>query len=112
MSEKTKPAKTATSKAKTSDKAIIEPTTINPIDVTKEPLSSDKVDEYLIKAVYSVANPSGWARLAAVGEYLRTYTPIDYHDYNFLKLQAFLKSRKLFEFKEEKGHPILRVMPK
>lgn len=103
-----------TKKRNTTDnlKTIIEPTTINPVEITKENLTSDKVDEYLIKSVQSLANPSGWARIAAIGAYLQTYTPIDYRDFNYPKLQAFLKSRKLFEFKEEKGHPILRVIPK
>lgn len=91
-------------------KTIIEPMTISPVEVTKETLTHEKVDEYLIKAVQSVANASGWARIAAVGSYLQTYTPLDYKEFNFPKLQAFLKSRKLFEFKEEKGHPILRVL--
>lgn len=99
-------------KQKHLDQAKIEPATINPVDVPKEPLTGDVVDAYLIKAVQSVANPQGWARIAAVGSYLSTYTPIDYRDYNFPKLQGFLKSRKLFEFKEEKGHPILRILLK
>lgn len=97
---------------KSTVKTVIEPMTISPVELTKENLSSDKVDEYLIKSVQSVANPNGWARIAAVGSYLQTYTPIDYKDFNFPKLQAFLKSRKLFEFSEEKGHPILRVLQK
>jgi len=91
-------------------KTIIEPMTISPVKVSKENLTSDKINEYLIKAVQSVANATGWARIAAVGSYLQTYTPIDYKEFNHLKLQAFLKSRKLFEFKEEKGHPILRFI--
>ena len=92
-------------------KTIIEPMTISPVKVSKENLTNDKINEYLIKAVQSVSNATGWARIAAVGSYLQTYTPIDYKEFNHLKLQAFLKSRKLFEFKEEKGHPILRVIP-
>lgn len=92
--------------------SVIEPMTISPVEVTKEKLTSDKVDEYLIKSVQSVSGSNGWARIAAVGAYLQTYTPIDYKEFNFPKLQAFLKSRKLFEFGEEKGHPILRVLQK
>jgi hypothetical protein len=94
------------------DHTKIETAQINPIEVSKEQLTGDIVDAYLTKAVQSVAEPSGWARIAAVGSYLRTYTPIDYRDYNFPKLQGFLKSRKLFAFKEDKGHPILRIIPK
>jgi hypothetical protein len=93
-------------------KTVIEPMTISPVEVAKEKLTSDKVDEYLIKSVQSVSGSNGWARIAAVGSYLQTYTPIDYKEFNFPKLQAFLKSRKLFEFGEEKGHPILRVIQK
>lgn len=93
-------------------KTVIEPMTISPVEVTKEKLTSDKVDEYLIKSVQSVSGSNGWARIAAVGAYLQTYTPIDYKKFNFPKLQAFLKSRKLFEFGDEKGHPILRVIQK
>lgn len=97
---------------KPSVKTVIEPMTISPVELTKENLSSEKVDDYLIKSVQSVAGPNGWARIAAVGSYLQTYTPIDYKKFNFPKLQAFLRSRKLFEFKEEKGHPILRALQK
>ena len=99
-------------KNKNADEVIIKPATINRIEISKEALTKEKVDEYLLKAVQSSANPTGWARIAAVGSYLHTYTSVDYRDFNFPKLQAFLKSRKLFEFKEEKGHPILRVLPK
>ena len=94
------------------DNTTIAAATISPVEVHKEKLTSDIVDAYLIKAVQSVSNPAGWARLAAIGSYLHTYTPIDYRDYNFPKLLGFLKSRKLFEFKEEKTHPILRIIPK
>lgn len=110
-SKKTESTQKST-KLKKDDNTKIEVTSINRVDVPKEQLTSDIVDAYLIKAVQSVANTNGWARIASVGLYLRTYTPIDYRDYDFPKLQAFLKSRKLFEFKEEKSHPILRVIPK
>jgi hypothetical protein len=100
------------SKVPKTDPAKIKPATIKPVDVPKEQLTSDIVDAYLLKAVQSVAKPNGWARIASVGLYIRTYTPIDYRDYNFPKLQGFLKSRKLFEFKAEKGHPILKIIPK
>lgn len=109
----TKPAKGKQKiKEKTIVKTIIEPMTISPVELAKENLSSDKIDEYLIKSVQSVSSTNGWARIAAVGSYLQTYTPINYKEFNFHKLQAFLKSRKLFEFSEEKGHPILRVLQK
>lgn len=106
---KTKPTR---KKPSNLSKTVIEPTTISPVEKAKEDLTSDQVDEYLIKSVQSVSNSDGWARIAAVGAYLQTYTPVDYRDFNFPKLQGFLKSRKLFEFKEEKGHPILRISTK
>lgn len=93
---------------------------INPLEVVKENLTPQKVDEYLIKAVQSVTDETGWAGMAAVGSYLRTYTPIDYHNFGFDKLKAFLKSRKLFEIKEAQKSPnaknidsaFIRVLPK
>lgn len=106
---KTKPTR---KKPSNLSKTVIEPTTISPVEKAKEDLTSDQVDEYLVKSVQSVSNSDGWARIAAVGAYLQTYTPVDYRDFNFPKLQGFLKSRKLFEFKEEKGHPILRISTK
>ena len=99
---KTKPTR---KKPSNLSKTVIEPTTISPVEKAKEDLTSDQVDEYLVKSVQSVSNSDGWARIAAVGAYLQTYTPVDYRDFNFPKLQGFLKSRKLFEFKEEKGAP-------
>jgi hypothetical protein len=111
--EKTsKTTKKATGKIGAPNQTKIESATISPVNIPKETLTGDLVDAYLTKAVHSVANREGWARIAAVGEYLRTYTPIDYRDYNFPRLQGFLKSRRLFEFKEEKGHPILKIIPK
>lgn len=89
--------------------SIIESTIISPVTVKKEKLTQQKIDEFLIKSVVSSANPSGWAKIAAVGLYLQTYTPINYKELEFQKLQAFLKSRKLFEFKTENTHPILRL---
>lgn len=76
---------------------------------TNEKLSSEKVDEYLVKAVTSASNDKGWAKAAAVGLYLKTYTPIDFHDYGFIKLKDFLESRKIFEIETENSHPIFKV---
>lgn len=112
LAENTAAKTKSNSKKQKIDQTKIEPAQIKPIEVEKEQLTGDIVDAYLTKAVNSVAEPNGWARIAAVGLYLHTYTPIDYRDYNFPKLQGFLKSRKLFEFKEDKGHPILRIIPK
>ncbi len=74
-------------------------TTIEDLD---EKLTPQKIDEYLIRAIKSVERADGWAPIAAVGSYLRIYTPIDYRDFKYNKLKPFLKSRKIFEIKEEK----------
>ena len=62
-------------------------------------LTADQINEYLVKAVNAVAGSDGWADVAAVGQYLKTYTPIDYHVLGFDKLNKFLASTKLFETK-------------
>jgi hypothetical protein len=93
---------------------------INPLEIVKENLTPQQVDEYLIKSVQSVTDETGWAGMAAVGSYLRTYTPINYHNFGFEKLKAFLKSRKLFEIKESQRSPnaknidsaFIRLLPK
>ncbi len=105
-----KPRVSSTRNSRTKAKAEIKPATITAVEVNKESLTSEKIDEYLVTAVKRLANPKGWARIAAVGSYLRTYTPIDYKDFGFPKLQGFLKSRKLFEFSSDKSHPILKVI--
>lgn len=64
-------------------------------------LTTEQRNEYLIKAVNTVAGPDGWAHIAAVGKYLITYTPVDYHLLGFDKLNKFLESTKLFEIKTE-----------
>lgn len=74
---------------------------VDPLEVSKEKLTPEKVDEYIFKAIDNVKSKSGWADMAAVGIYLKTYTPIDYHDFGFDKLKPFLKSRKILEIKEE-----------
>jgi hypothetical protein len=88
-----KPKKNIVSKA-----ALV---SVNPLEVSKEKLTPEKVDEYIFKAIDNVKYKNGWADMAAVGIYLKTYTPIDYHDFGFDKLKAFLKSRKILEIKEE-----------
>jgi len=100
--------KATTVKAK---EAVVEPTKqiesvdIKPIENAKEKLAAERVDEFIIKAIQSTKGKNGWASMAAVGSYLQTYTPIDYHDYGFDKLKAFLKSRKQFEIKESQKSP-------
>lgn len=64
-------------------------------------LTSEKINEFLIKAVTTVADSDGWAHVAAVGNYLKTYTPVDYHNLGFEKLNKFLESTKLFETRIE-----------
>jgi len=64
-------------------------------------LTEEQIHEYLVKAVTTVAGADGWANVAAVGKYLVTYTPIDYHALGFEKLNKFLDSTKLFETRVE-----------
>jgi hypothetical protein len=64
-------------------------------------LTKTQINEYLIKAVTTVARDDGWAHIAAVGKYLVTYTPVEYHALGFEKLNKFLESTKLFEIKTE-----------
>ena len=64
-------------------------------------LSPAQINDYLIKAVTTVAGADGWAPVAAVGNYLKTYTPVDYHTLGFEKLNKFLESTKLFETRIE-----------
>ena len=81
---------------------------LNPIITPTEKLTAEKVDEYLMKAVHIAARENGWAAIAAVGEYLKIYTPIDYHQFGFGALKPFLNSRKIFEIKDEKKSPHAR----
>ncbi|HNR17143.1 MAG TPA: OST-HTH/LOTUS domain-containing protein [Chitinophagaceae bacterium] len=74
---------------------------LSPI-TSKEQITSQKIDDYLIKACQSVSNKDGWANVAAVGRYLYTFTPVNYKELGYQKLSEFLKSRKLFEIKIEK----------
>lgn len=67
-----------------------------------EQISSQNIDDYLIKAYKSVTDKDGWANVSSIGRYLITYTPINYKLLGFQKLSEFLKSRKLFEMKIEK----------
>ena len=68
-------------------------------------LTPEKIDEILILAVQRVSNGDGWASVADIGAYLHKYTNLNYHDYGFKKLKPFIKSRKLFEIKEEQKSP-------
>lgn len=97
-------------KNKDSQKSVIKLPTISPVNVSED-LNSEKINFYLIQAVQSTANESGWARIAAVGAYLQTFTPVNYKTQGHSKFQAFLKSRNLFEFEVENQHPILKLLP-
>ena len=70
-----------------------------------ERLSKEQIDEYLAKAVTGTARVDGWANIAAVGNYLRTYTPIDYRSYGYDSLRKLLESSKQFELKAERKSP-------
>lgn len=114
--------KETTSKAKIKNSIIPEVNilSVNSLEATKETLTQEKVDEYISKAILSVKNAKGWADMAAVGIYLRTYTPVDYRALGFDKLKAFFKSRKLFEVREMQKSPnaknidtaFIRIIPK
>lgn len=66
------------------------------------PLNDQQINDFLVKAVQTVSGSDGWAPVAGVGNYLKTYTPIDYRILGFDKLNKFLESRKIFEFRNEK----------
>ncbi len=79
-------------------------TTTQPTKIVIEPtasLSKEQINDYLSKAINSVANSEGWANMAGIGQYLRTYTPVDYHALGYDKLNKFIESTKLFEIKVE-----------
>jgi hypothetical protein len=81
------------------------------IPMSNEEINDEKIDETLRHAVNVVADDTGWARMGAVGHYLRTYTLVDFQKLGFQKLKPFIVSREIFEIKEDKGHPIVRVKP-
>jgi nucleoside 2-deoxyribosyltransferase len=87
-------------KSKTTQAIIPAPIQV-PVADTSAGLTKAQIHEYLIKAVTTVAGMDGWANIAAVGKYLVTYTPVDYHLLGFEKLNKFLESTKLFEIKTE-----------
>jgi len=114
------------SKTNTNSKETVEatkkvsPVVVKPVKQETTDLTQNMVDEYLTKAVLVVTDNTGWADMAAVGSYLNIYTPIDYRKFGFEKLKAFLKSRKIFEIKEEQKSPnakaidsaYIRLIPK
>lgn len=112
----------ATSSSKPAEEATkkVFAVTVQPVQQEKPKLTPNAVDEYLTKAVQVATDNTGWAGIAAVGLYLKTYTPIDYKEFGFDKLKAFLKSRKIFEIKEAQKSPnaknidsaFIRVIPK
>lgn len=112
----------ATSSSKPAEEATkkVSAVTVQPVQQEKPKLTPNAVDEYLTKAVQVATDNTGWAGIAAVGLYLKTYTPIDYKEFGFDKLKAFLKSRKIFEIKEAQKSPnaknidsaFIRVIPK
>ena len=115
ITETLKDTDSKSSKAKSTkeskNKGVIEPTKISVVEVSKEELTSEQVDQYLVSAVQKISGDDGWAKIAALGAYLQTYTPVNYRDFDYPKLLAFLKSRKLFEFKQVKNDPVLRIIP-
>lgn len=93
-------------KQKTTPKSkTASPITPAPVQValadTSTSLTKEQIEDYLVKAVTTVASADGWAHVAAVGKYLVTYTPVDYRSIGYEKLNKFLDSTKLFETKVE-----------
>ena len=74
---------------------------LSPEAVATSNLNPEQINDYLVKAVNTVAGPDGWAPVAALGKYLKTYTPVDYHVLGFEKLNKFLESTNLFETRIE-----------
>ena len=74
---------------------------LSPASVATSSLNTEQINDYLVKAVNTVAGPDGWAPVAALGNYLKTYTPVDYRVLGFEKLNKFLESTKLFEARIE-----------
>jgi len=98
---------------KQSDKQKNKKATIsNQVHKAEKNLSLSEVDDYLIKAVESVSEENGWAKLASVGVYLLTYTPVDFRKFGHFKLMPFLQSRSLFEFRTVSEHPQVRILKK
>jgi OST-HTH/LOTUS domain len=103
----TQAATEITEKQKTAPKSKSEPVIVpkppeNPNAVgSSVALTTEQVNEFLVKAVVSVATSDGWAPVAAIGKYLKTYTPVDYHLLGYEKLNKFLESTKLFETRVE-----------
>ncbi|GAA5124025.1 hypothetical protein JIN84_12115 [Luteolibacter yonseiensis] len=64
-------------------------------------ISKSQINDYLTRAVATLADSDGWASVAALGKYLKTYTPVDYKILGFEKLNKFLDSTNLFETKAE-----------
>lgn len=93
--------KKATPKGSASLTVVPTPSKSLTASAVTEKLTTEQVNEFLVKAVKTVAGADGWAHVAAVGLYLKTYTPVDYHALGFEKLNKFLESTKLFESRNE-----------
>lgn len=78
---------------------------VKPVTTESTKLTPSAVDDYIKKAITAVGDKTGWAGIAAVGLYLKTYTPINYKELGHDKLKGFIKSRKIFEIKEAKKSP-------
>ena len=93
--------KKTTSKGKLNTTIIPKPPEATTSAAASKNLTTDQVTNFLITAVTTVAGPDGWAPVAAIGKYLKTYTPVDYHALGYEKLNKFLDSTKLFESRNE-----------
>ena len=77
------------------------PSLLESVFAENKQLSPAEINDYVVRAVTSTAREDGWANIAALGSYLRTYTPVDYKALGYQTLKSFLQSTKLFEIKSE-----------
>lgn len=62
-------------------------------------LTEEAINAYLLSAVQTLKNETGWAELAPLGVYLIRNTPINYRNLGYPSLRRFIESRELFEVK-------------
>lgn len=94
--------KKATPERRSEPVIVPKPPEVSPASVVTASLTPEQINDYLIKAVSTVAGTDGWAPVAALGNYLKTYTPVDYHSLGYERLNKFLESTKLFEMRTER----------
>ena len=91
----------ATPRSKNEPVVVPKPPEASVVAEVTTSLSTAQITDFLTKAVATVGGLDGWAHVAAVGKYLKTYTPVDYHALGYDKLNKFLESTKLFVTRTE-----------